>query len=147
MVQLRLSLGVVMFRVRGAQQFSACALFHSASSLPPPCWQSVQTRHQMPDCTTLGNVATAFLRSPLLWDLSWYLDLVAGRAWFLEFSCWLQLVHYHTGVHVYVLVTFPLIIHLHLPDLHFPSSPHICVRWNLCNKSLISIILIMALFP
>lgn len=35
---------------------------------------------------------------------------------------------------------------LHLPDLHYPSSSHSCLRCNPYNKSLISIMLIMALF-
>lgn len=33
-----------------------------------------------------------------------------------------------------------------LPDFHFPTSSHICVRCDSCNKCLSSLILIMALF-
>lgn len=70
-----------------------------------------------------------------------------GCAWFPEFPCWLQLLHHHTGVQVYVLLTLPLVIHLHLSDLHFSNSFHICVRCNMYKQIPISIILTKLLFP
>ena len=70
-----------------------------------------------------------------------------GCAWFPKFPCWLQLLHHHTGVQVYVLLTLPLVIHLHLSDLHFFNSFHICVRCNMYKQIPISIILTKLLFP